>query len=557
MACTTNIKTLSYGDQKPGTSGLRKKVAIFQQAHYSENFIQSIFDTVGQSIQSNTIVVGGDGRYWEPEVARLLIKMAAANKVKKVVVGQNGIMSTPAVSHYIIKHGAIGGIVLTASHNPGGPLNDFGIKYNGENGGPAPSSVTDRIYTTSKNLTNYNICHDLDIDISVVSSHQVDVDGNSFTVEVIDPVKDYASYMEEIFDFPQLRGYIKKTNLQVLVSALNGVMGPYVKEILCQRLGVPESSAIACEPLPDFGGLHPDPNLTYAASLVEAMKDGIYDIGAAFDGDGDRNMILGKNAFFVSPSDSLAVLADHLDCIPYFKKTGIKGFARSMPTAAAVDRVAVAKGLRVFEVPTGWKYFGNLMDAGEISLCGEESFGTGSDHIREKDGMWALLAWLSVMAHTGKTVEQLLTDHWSKYGRNFFTRYDYEECDANNASEMMSYLRSLVDSGSLIGKELLATSGESYTVQLMDDFSYTDPIDKSVTTKQGIRVIFTDGSRIIFRLSGTGSSGATVRLYIDSYESDAKKCGQSAEMLAPLINVALTLSRLKEFTGRDTPTVIT
>ncbi|XP_049953016.1 phosphoglucomutase [Schistocerca serialis cubense] len=554
-----NVKTNAFGDQKPGTSGLRKAVKVFQQPNYTENFVQSILNSLGDKLQGSTLIVGGDGRYYCKEAVDKIIKICAANKVSKLFVGQNGILSTPAVSALIRTHKATGAIILTASHNPGGPDKDFGIKFNVSNGGPAPDGVTNAIFELSKTLSSYSIVPNLKVDISKCGSQAFTVDNQKFEVEVIDSVEHYVTYMKEIFDFSALRALIKGDStgkpFSILINCLHGVTGPYASQIFVKELGAPADSVVNAVPLEDFGGHHPDPNLTYAADLVNAMKAGEYDFGAAFDGDGDRNMILGKKACFVTPSDSLAVLAANLECIPYFKRTGVKGFARSMPTGAAVDRVGKKLGKDVYEVPTGWKYFGNLMDAGKLSLCGEESFGTGSDHIREKDGVWAALAWLSVIAHLKKSVEEILKDHWATYGRNYFTRYDYENCESDPCNKMMAELEALVTSGAFKGKEL-SSNGRKYVVKLGDNFQFTDLIDGSVATKQGIRVLFEDGSRIVYRLSGTGSSGATVRVYIESYEPQAYT-EEPQVVLKPLISLALELARLQEFTGRDKPTVIT
>lgn len=553
-----SVATKPFDGQKPGTSGLRKAVKVFQQQNYTENFIQStLAGALADKLVGSTLVLGGDGRYFMREVADKIIKIAAANGVSKLIVAQNGIMSTPSVSCVIRKYKTDGGIILTASHNPGGPDADFGIKFNISNGGPAPEAVTNAMYELTTTIKEYKICNDLNVDLSVLGIQQFQVDGKQFTVQVIDSVADYVEYMKEIFDFPAIKSYISSPDVCVLLNAMNGVMGPYVKKIVCKELGAPESSTVNCEPLPDFGGLHPDPNLTYAADLVAELKKGNHSFGCAFDGDGDRNMILGRNAFFVTPSDSLAVLADNLECIPYFKKTGVKGLARSMPTSGAVDRVAKAKNLECFEVPTGWKFFGNLMDADRLSLCGEESFGTGSDHIREKDGLWAVLAWLSVLANRKCSVEEVILDHWKKYGRNFYTRYDYENCESSPANTMMSNLNQKAKEGSLNG-QTFTSGGKSYTVAITDNFSYIDPIDNSISENQGIRIIFEDDSRIIFRLSGTGSSGATIRLYIEGYESDpATFSCDPQDVLRPLIDIALQISQLRELTGRQSPTVIT
>lgn len=552
------VATKPFDGQKPGTSGLRKEVPVFQQPHYTENFIQCVIDGgLGDAKKGSTLVVGGDGRYYGPEVVQLICQIAAANGIGKLMVAHNGFMSTPAVSCVIRKYKTNGGIILTASHNPGGPKGDFGIKFNCDNGGPAPDGVTNKMFDLSKQITKYYTVPDLCVPVDSVGMHKYQIEGHGeFIVEIIDSVRDYADYMREIFDFGAIRGLIS-SGVRVLMDAMHGATGPYIDKILVNELGVRREDALRTNPLPDFGGHHPDPNLTYAADLVNELRKGVHDIGAAFDGDGDRNMILGKNAFFVTPSDSLAVLASNLECIPYFKRTGVKGYARSMPTAGAVDRVAKLTGKEFFEVPTGWKYFGNLMDAGRLSLCGEESFGTGSDHIREKDGLWALLAWLSVVAHLKKSVEQICVDHWAKFGRNVFTRYDYENCDGTKAGEMMIHLERIISNPQTVGAEV-AAEGVTFKVGLADNFEYLDPIDKSVAKKQGIRLLFTDGSRIVFRLSGTGSSGATIRMYIDSYVTDPAKLVQSAQvLLKPLIQVALNISKLQQFTGRDAPTVIT
>ncbi|XP_038268324.1 phosphoglucomutase-1 isoform X3 [Dermochelys coriacea] len=482
------------------------------------------------------------------------------NKIGRLVIGQNGILSTPAVSCIIRKIKAIGGIILTASHNPGGPNGDFGIKFNISNGGPAPEGITDKIFQISKTIEEYAICPDLKVDLGTIGKQQFDLENKfkPFTVEIVDSVEAYANMLRNIFDFSALKELLSGQNhLKIRIDAMHGVMGPYVKKILCEELGAPANSAVNCTPLEDFGGHHPDPNLTYAADLVQSMKTGEYDFGAAFDGDGDRNMILGKHGFFVNPSDSVAVIAANIFSIPYFQHTGVRGFARSMPTSGAIDRVAKATKIALFETPTGWKFFGNLMDANKLSLCGEESFGTGSDHIREKDGLWAVLAWLSIIAVRKQSVEDILKDHWQKYGRNFFTRYDYEEVDADGANKMMKDLETMMFDRSFVGKQLSA-GDKVYTVEKADNFEYSDPVDGSISRNQGLRLIFTDGSRIIFRLSGTGSAGATVRLYIDSYEKDAPKIYEDPQvMLAPLIGIALKLSQLHERTGRSGPTVIT
>uniref|UniRef100_A0A0N5A3L7 phosphoglucomutase (alpha-D-glucose-1,6-bisphosphate-dependent) n=1 Tax=Parastrongyloides trichosuri TaxID=131310 RepID=A0A0N5A3L7_PARTI len=553
-----SIPTKPFPGQKPGTSGLRKKVVEFQQKNYTENFIQCVIDGgLGDKKRGATLVVGGDGRYLCPEAINLIIKIAAANGIGKLIVGKNGILSTPAVSNLIRKYHTDGGIILTASHNPGGPKNDFGIKFNCSNGGPAPDNVTNEIYNLANKITKYEICSDLQVDFGVIGTNTHVIEGfGNFTVQVIDSVEDYVQLMKEIFDFNAIKTYLS-TGVNVLVDSLHGVTGPYATRILIDELGCNESSVLNAIPKPDFGGGHPDPNLTYAAGLVGVMKNGTYDIGAAFDGDGDRNMILGKHGFFVTPSDSLAVIANNLECIPYFQKTGVKGYARSMPTGMAVDLVGKAKGLNVYEVPTGWKYFGNLMDAGKISICGEESFGTGSDHIREKDGIWAFLAWLQILAFLKKPVEEIIKEHWQTFGRNVFLRYDYENVEAQGANLLMTFLQPqlLVLPGSEIesnGKKFMVTKG--------DNFNYTDPVDGSVANNQGSRIFFADGSRIVFRLSGTGSAGATIRLYAEYYipKDDTENLYKNAQdLLKPLALAALDVCKMEQFTGRKEPTVIT
>ncbi|PAA76928.1 hypothetical protein BOX15_Mlig002733g1, partial [Macrostomum lignano] len=551
-----SIKTSPIDGQKAGTSGLRKPTKVFTSENYLENFIQATLSALGDSLVGSKLVLGGDGRYFCDVAAGRIVEICAGNGVSEVFVGQNGILSTPSVSCVIRKRQLTGGIVLTASHNPGGPDNDFGVKFNVANGGPAPESFTDKIYANTRSIAEYRVAKGASVDLSKLGRTEFTVDGKPFVVEVIDSVADYEELMSSIFDFDRLREFIAGgTGCSVLANPLHGVMGPYVKRLLCQRLGVSESQAVNCVPLPDFGGGHPDPNLTYAAELVNAMRSGSYDLGLAFDGDGDRNMILGKSGFFVTPCDSLAVLAANLECIPYFKRTGVNGFARSMPTSGAVDLVAKRLGLKCYEVPTGWKFFGNLMDAKLISLCGEESFGTGSDHIREKDGLWAALAWLSVLADKRASVEDIVKAHWAEFGRNFYTRYDYENVTSESANQLMTDLQSRLSS---LPGVTLTGGGRSYTVASADNFSYKDPVDASVTSNQGVRVVFSDGSRIIYRLSGTGSSGATIRVYIEQYEAaGGNVLADPAETLRPLVEVALSLSRMAELTGRDAPTVIT
>ncbi|XP_067310303.1 phosphoglucomutase-1-like [Pseudorasbora parva] len=556
------LPTSPYPDQRPGTSGLRKKVHVFQsKKNYLHNFIQCIFSSIDlRDRQGSTVVVGGDGRYFNSTAIQVIVQMAAANGVGRVVIGQNGIMSTPAVSCLIRKIKAIGGIILTASHNPGGPDGDFGIKFNTANGGPAPEAVTNKIFQMSRIIEEYAICPELRVDLRTIGKQSFDLENKfkPFTVEIVDPVESYANSLRNIFDFALLKDILSGDNhVQIRLDAMHGVIGPYVKKILCEELGSPANSAINCVPLENFGGCHPDPNLIYATDLVETMKSGQYDFGAAFDGDGDRNMILGKHGFFVNPSDSVAVIAANIFCIPYFQHTGVRGFARSMPTSAALDMVARATKIQLYETPIGWKFFGSLMDAGHLSLCGEESFGTGSDYIREKDGLWAVLAWLSILAVRRQSVEDIMTDHWRTYGRNYYTRFDYEEVDLEAAVEMMLDLELVVSDKAFIGQ--VFTVGEKiYQVEAADNFEYSDPVDGTISRNQGLRIIFKGGSRIIFRLSGNDSFGATVRLYIDSYERDVSKLFQDPQVaLAELVTIALQLSQIHERTGRRSPTVIT
>jgi len=541
---THTISTQPYSDQKPGTSGLRKRVSVFQQPHYLENFVQSIFDTIAAPAGA-TLALGGDGRYYNRQAIQIILKMAAANGFGRVLVGQGGILSTPAASCVIRKYQTFGGIILSASHNPGGPDGDFGIKYNTGNGGPAPEKITDAIFANSKQISTYKIKDAPDLPLDVIGTFEL----GGMLVEVIDSVADYAELMASIFDFPAIR-LLLNSGFRMKFDAMHAVTGPYAREILVNRLNAPEDSLMNAVPLEDFGQGHPDPNLTYAHELVEILYgDNAPDFGAASDGDGDRNMILGDH-FFVTPSDSLAVLAANASLVPGYAK-GIAGIARSMPTSAAADRVAEELGIPCYETPTGWKFFGNLMDAGKVTLCGEESFGTGSDHVREKDGLWAVLFWLNILAIKRQSVETLLKRHWARFGRNVYSRHDYEGLPTEAANGIMQHLRASF--ASLPGKAF-----GSYTVKSCDDFSYTDPIDGSVSTAQGIRILFADGSRIVFRLSGTGTEGATLRIYLEAFEPDMAKHDLDAQVaLAEMIRIALQLSELKERTGRDQPTVIT
>jgi phosphoglucomutase len=538
------IATKPFLDQKPGTSGLRKKVTVFQQAHYLENFLQSIFDTL--EIPPNaTLTLGGDGRFYNTVVIQTIIKMAAANGFSRVLVGQGGILSTPAASHLIRKYQTFGGIILSASHNPAGPTEDFGIKYNSSNGGPAPEKITEAIFTKSKTIASYKMADFADVNIQQIGKTELD----GFTVEVINPVADYADLMAQLFDFNQIKNLFQ-SGFTLKFDAMHAVTGPYAKEIFLNRLGLPASSLMNCDVSETFGGGHPDPNLTYAHDLVDILYgDDAPDFGAASDGDGDRNMILG-NHFFITPSDSLAMIAANATLIPAYQQ-GLAGVARSMPTSGAVDRVAAKLNIPCYETPTGWKFFGNLMDADKVTLCGEESFGTGSNHVREKDGLWAVLCWLNILAVKQCSVEQLAKAHWAEYGRNVYSRHDYEAIPTEAANGVMAHLKAQFTSlpNQVFGK---------YTVQTADDFSYTDPIDGSVSTGQGIRILFACGSRIVFRLSGTGTEGATIRIYLEAFDADVANHHLDAQVaLAEMIQIALQISELKVRTGRDTPTVIT
>lgn len=540
----STVSTKPYADQKPGTSGLRKKVPVFQQENYAENFIQAIFDSL-EGFEGQTLVIGGDGRYYNREVIQVALKMAAANGFGKVMVGKGGILSTPAASHVIRKYHAFGGIVLSASHNPGGPTEDFGIKYNIGNGGPAPEKITDAIFARTKVIDSYKIADVADIDLDTVGSFDL----AGMTVEVIDPVTDYADLMETLFDFPAIRNLISG-GFRVVIDSMSAVTGPYAVEILEKRLGAPAGSVRNEVPLPDFGHHHPDPNLVHAKELYDdVMSADGPDFGAASDGDGDRNMVVGKG-MFVTPSDSLAMIAANATCAPGYKN-GIAGIARSMPTSAAADRVAEKLGIGMYETPTGWKFFGNLMDAGKVTVCGEESFGTGSDHVREKDGLWAVLFWLNIVAARKQSVKQIVEAHWAEYGRNYYSRHDYEGVDTDNANALVAALRAKLDS-------LPGTAINGLTVSAADDFAYHDPIDHSVSKNQGIRILFEGGSRIVFRLSGTGTSGATLRLYVERYEPDARRHGiETQGALADLIAAAEEVAEIKRYTGMNEPTVIT
>ena len=538
------INTQPFLDQKPGTSGLRKKVKVFQRPHYLENFVQSIFDTLDIPA-SATLTVGGDGRFYNAQAIQTIIKMAAANGFSRVIVGQGGILSTPAASHIIRKYQTFGGIILSASHNPAGPDEDFGIKYNSANGGPAPEKITEAIFAKSKTITQYKVADLPSINLNAIG----ETDLGGFTVQVINPVADYADLMAELFNFDAIRTLLK-SGFRLKFDGMHAVTGPYAKEILINRLGAPEASLMNCEVSETFGGGHPDPNLTYAHELVDILYgNDAPDFGAASDGDGDRNMILG-NHFFVTPSDSLAIIAANAKLIPAYRK-GLAGVARSMPTSGAVDRVAQKLNIPCYETPTGWKFFGNLMDAGKVTLCGEESFGTGSSHVREKDGLWAVLCWLNIVAAKKQGVETIVKAHWAEYGRNVYSRHDYEAIPSDAANGVMAHIKAQF--ATLPDK----TFGK-YTIKTCDDFSYTDPVDGSVSTGQGVRVLFACGSRIVFRLSGTGTEGATLRIYLEAFEPDVNNHHLDAQVaLSEMIQIALEISELKQRTGREKPTVIT
>ncbi|KAM3682387.1 hypothetical protein ACJW31_12G069700 [Castanea mollissima] len=553
-----SIATKPIEGQKTGTSGLRKKVKVFTQENYLANWIQALFNSLpAEDYKNGLLVLGGDGRYFNREAAQIIIKIAAGNGVGKILVGKEGVLSTPAVSAVIRKRKANGGFIMSASHNPGGPEYDWGIKFNYSSGQPAPESITDKIYGNTLSISEIKVADIPDVDLSCLGVTEF----RNFSVEVVDPVSDYLELLESVFDFELIKSLLSRSDFRFIFDAMHAVTGAYAKPIFVDKLGASLDSISNGVPLEDFGHGHPDPNLTYAKDLVNTMYgENGPDFGAASDGDGDRNMILGRG-FFVTPSDSVAIIAANAqEAIPYFR-SGIKGLARSMPTSGALDCVAEKLKLPFFEVPTGWKFFGNLMDAGKLSICGEESFGTGSDHIREKDGIWAVLAWLSIIAYRNKdkkpgeklvSVSDVVKGYWATYGRNFFSRYDYEECESEGANKMIGYLRDLVS------KSKAGEKYGSYILQFADDFMYTDPVDGSVVSKQGVRFVFTDGSRIIFRLSGTGSAGATVRVYIEQFEPDVSKHDEDAQTaLKPLIDLALSVSKLKDFTGREKPTVIT
>ncbi len=539
------IATSPFDGQRPGTSGLRKKVKVFQQPRYLENFVQSIFDTQ-PDLQGGVLVVGGDGRYFNRESIQVILRMAAANGVSKALVGRGGLFSTPAVSCVIRKYAAQGAIVLSASHNPGGPDEDFGIKYNVASGGPAPESVTNALHTRTRTIDRYLTLDCPALDLDDLGARQL----GDMEVVILDPVADYAELMESLFDFNAIHQLFNSGHFRMRFDAMHAITGPYAVEILENRLGAAPGTVMHAEAKEDFGGGHPDPNLAHAKTLVGLTQgpDGL-DFGAASDGDGDRNMILGKDCF-VTPSDSLAVLAANAHLTPGYK-SGIRGVARSMPTSQAADRVAEQLGVECFETPTGWKFFGNLLDAGRITLCGEESFGTGSDHVREKDGLWAVLFWLNLLAVRQQSVADILADHWRRFGRNYYSRHDYEAVDLAGAEGLMNHLRILLPD--LPGRQL-----GRLTVNYADDFAYTDPIDGSRAERQGIRIGFEGGARIVFRLSGTGTEGATLRVYLEFFEPDPSRHHRDTqEAMEPLILIARELAQIEARTGRRDPDVIT
>ena len=540
-----SVPTQPIPGQRPGTSGLRKKTAVFQHSGYLANFVQAIFDSL-EGFEGQTLVLGGDGRYFNDVAIQTIIRIAAANGFGRVLVGQHGILSTPAASCVIRKHLAFGGIILSASHNPGGPEGDFGIKYNTGNGGPAPEKITEAIYANTLAITRTLTVAAPDVDLAMQGTSVV----ASMAVEVIDSVADHADLLATLFDFDRIGALLRAPGFSLCFDAMHAVTGPYAHEIFIKRLGAPAASVMNGIALPDFGGGHPDPNPTYAKDLIAAMfAPDAPDFGAASDGDGDRNMIVGRR-FIVTPSDSLAVLAANAHLVPGYA-AGLKGVARSMPTSAAVDRVADVLGIKCFETPTGWKFFGNLLDAGEVTLCGEESAGTGSDHLREKDGVWAVLFWLNIIAVRGESVEAIVRGHWQRFGRNVYSRHDYEGVDSAAANGLMEHLRAQL--ATLPGQRI----GDAH-ITSADDFAYTDPIDGSVSTAQGVRIGLADGSRIVFRLSGTGTEGATLRIYLERFEADAAKHDVETQLaLAPLIALADRLAGIRERTGREAPTVVT
>ncbi|MGC5779746.1 alpha-D-glucose phosphate-specific phosphoglucomutase [Methylobacterium sp. NFXW15] len=540
----TTIPTTPYSDQKPGTSGLRKKVPVFRQRHYVENFVQAIFDSIADTA-GKTLVLGGDGRFLNREVVQIILRLAAGNGFGRVLVGRGGLLSTPAASCVIRKHKAIGGIILSASHNPGGPEGDFGIKFNAANGGPAPESLTDAIFARAKAITAFTLVEAPDLDLDRLGETRL----GAMAVEVIDPVADYAELMRELIDFEAISTMFA-SGFRMRFDAMSAVTGPYATAILEGMLGAPQGTVVNATPKEDFGGHHPDPNPVHCHDLYDLMQGpDAPDFGAASDGDGDRNMIVAPG-LFVTPSDSLALLTAHAHLAPGYAG-GLKGVARSMPTSRATDRVAASLGIGAYETPTGWKFFGNLLDAGLITLCGEESAGTGSNHVREKDGLWAVLLWLNILAATGERADALVRAHWARFGRDYYARHDYEEVDSDAANGLMDALRAKL--GGLPGTRI-----GDLTVSTADEFAYKDPVDGSLTERQGIRIAFAEDARVVFRLSGTGTAGATLRVYLERYENDPTRLDLPvAEVLAPVVAAARAIAEIAPRTGRPEPTVVT
>ncbi|HEX2479925.1 MAG TPA: alpha-D-glucose phosphate-specific phosphoglucomutase [Geminicoccaceae bacterium] len=544
MMRVNTVATSPFEDQRPGTSGLRKKVQVFQEPHYLENFVQSVFDAL-QGFQGQTLVIGGDGRYHNRTAAQLILKMAAANGFGRIVIGRGGLLSTPAASCVIRKRAAFGGLILSASHNPGGPEGDFGIKYNVKNGGPAPEKITEAIFARTQQVRQYRILDVADLDLDQLGETRL----GDTVVEIIDPVADYEALMASLFDFEPIAALFE-SGFRIRYDGMSAITGPYARAILERRLGAPPGSVVNGAPLEDFGGHHPDPNPAHARELMAAMMaPDAPDFGAASDGDGDRNMILGRG-IYVTPSDSLAILAANAHLAPGYA-SGLAGVARSMPTSRAADRVAAALGIPCYETATGWKFFGNLLDAGKVTLCGEESFGTGSNHVREKDGLWAVLLWLNILAARRQSVAEIVRDHWACFGRNFYSRHDYEEIPAEAGAGVMAALRGRV--AGLRGERF-----DRLVIEQADDFSYRDPIDRSVSEHQGIRILFEGDARIVYRLSGTGTQGATLRVYLERYEPDPARHDQDPQVaLAPLIRIADQIAGIRARTGRAAPSVIT
>jgi phosphoglucomutase len=540
------IEVRPFSDQRPGTSGLRKKVTVFEQPHYLETFVAAVFEAV-PGLEGATLVLGGDGRYFNDVAIQTIIKLAAGYGVARLMIGQNGLLSTPAASHLIRKYQAKGGIILSASHNPGGPNGDFGIKFNAANGGPAPEKLTEAIFAATRTITSYRRLSAADVDLNRLGEHRY----GEMSISIVDPVEDYALLMQELFDFPAIKALFE-SGFRLRFDAMSAVTGPYAVRIFENILGAAPGSVVNAVPLPDFGGHHPDPNPIHAGDLMMVMHGpDAPDLGAASDGDGDRNLICAKG-LFITPSDSLAVLTANATLIPAYAGR-LKGVARSMPTSRAVDRVAAALGIEVYETPTGWKFFGNLLDAGKVTICGEESAGTGSDHVREKDGIWAVLGWLNIIAARQMSAAEIMRTHWARFGRHYYARHDYEEVDATAAGALMDRLRAQLPA--LAGRVLAIEVGGE-TIKIADDFAYADPVDGSLTERQGIRILFASGARVVFRLSGTGTVGATLRVYLERFSADRLEGDVHAE-LAPIAGIAEALAGIQESLGRDAPSIVT